>query len=189
MAFSLLLPGAVRAMPGANRQTLPLPHLDGGGNRKRQQDDFGWWKSNLRDCRLLGPSLAPGRAVPVASPQQTAGCDQLRLDQQISGLLRISFLRLQHLDNVAAGKVVFVGLLEQGSQPMRCRQGRCEPRWPLRVRVSVVSEARFGPMGLVKGLPTTRLARGHCHLDYPLIHCRAASPDGIEWQAEARLRA
>jgi hypothetical protein len=186
MGIALLLAGAAGTAAAVPPDGPAPRHPDGG---QQEHEDFGWWQAKLRNCRLLGSTLPPAMEGSADSRGLATGCDQLRLDQRVRGLMRISFLRFQPMQAISAEKVVFVGLLEQGSQPMRCRQGRCQPQWPLRVRVSVVSEARFGPMGLATGLPTTHLARGTCHLTYPMVQCRATSPDGGEWQAAARLGA
>jgi hypothetical protein len=157
--------------------------------RDLADQDFGWWSGTLIGCRLTNTAASSAGEASSVSPEPSEHCDRLRLDQQIQGLMRISFLWSKPMKYGDSGKLVFVGLLEGDSKPMRCRQGRCQPQWPMRLRVSVVAQARFGPLGLATDLPATRLARGHCHVDYPKIHCRATSPDGHHWWAEARLRA
>ena len=80
------------------------------------------------------------------------------------------------------GKLVFAGVLEGGSHPMRCREGRCKPQLPMRFQVSAVAESEVDHLGLAAGLPRSYLARGHCSVEIPRIRCMARTPEGIEWK-------
>lgn len=184
MGLVLLLNGADGRKSEARPEATP-PSQRGDPTH----EDFGWWSGTLAGCRLTNIAATPAAEASADSPEPSQHCDRLRLDQQIQGFMRISFLWSKPMKQGDSGKLVFVGLLEGDSKPMRCRQGRCQPQWPMRLRVSVVAQATFGPLGLATGLPATRLARGHCHVAYPMIHCRATSPDGHQWRAEARLSA
>ncbi len=157
LAASLLLsPLAARELPG---------------------DDFGRWERNLRHCRILGgPADA---AVPAA---QT--CRLLRLDQQMEGLLTVRFLQPGGMGPFLDRQLVFAGVLEEGTGGMHCRRSRCEPHWPLRLRVSAVGQAGYGIMAPPSGLTRAELASGHCLLEASTYRCEATTAQR-RWRVEA----
>ena len=141
-------------------------------------EDFGRWEGGLRRCRIVGSSSQ-------ASPQQPISCRLLRLDQQMDGLLTVRFLQPGGSGAFVDRQLVFAGVLAEGSRGMQCQASRCEPRWPLRLRVSAVGQAGFGEATTSLGLTRAQLASGHCHLDGRAFRCEAVGPDGQRWQAEA----
>ena len=70
---------------------------------------------------------------------------------------------------------------------MRCGDGRCRPRWPLRLQVSAVAQSGYDPRGLALGLPASHLARGECLLERRRMRCSASSSGGLSWSASADL--
>lgn len=137
-------------------------------------DDFGRWQSAAPQCRF-GQQGASG----------LVGCDSLRLDQQLAGLLSVRFISRDQGPRGPARLLVFAGLLEQGSPPMRCRDGRCERQGPMRMRVSVLADLGFaGPSG---GLPRTRPAAGRCEILASRVTCRARGGNEASWSAETQL--
>ena len=152
----------------------------------------------MKQCQL---HLAR-RAAPLRD------CVDLQLEQQQAGLLSVRFLAASEpsRDNRSAGSqasggtmgsgtqrpqseaVVFAGLLAAGQPPMHCgRDGRCEPRLPLRLQVSMVAQASYDGLGLATGLPRAGLAKGHCQLMNGLVRCEAGNASGERWLAEAQF--
>ena len=148
---------------------------------------FGRWNAAVKQCQML---LAR-RAAPLRD------CIDLQLEQQQAGLLSVRLLAASSGGADAAGSggqrpqseaVVFAGLLEAGQQPMRCgRDGRCEPRLPLRLQVSMVAQASYDALGLAIGVPQAGLAKGHCQILNGLAHCEASNENGERWLAEAQF--
>jgi hypothetical protein len=141
--------------------------------------DFGRWETQLERCRMVevvegGPPLALG------------GCQRLRLDQQLPGLLSVRFLADRPEGRFSGGELVYAGVLEPGSPAMRCRQGRCEPRWPMRLLVSAVAPRGAGARAPTWGIPQARMARGQCLLERRRVGCQAGEPGGRRWEASAR---
>lgn len=143
-------------------------------------EDFGRWERNLRRCRIVGTSTHQAQTPP---PQTT--CRVLRLDQQMEGLLTVRFLQPGSTGTFVDRQLVFAGVLEEGSRGMQCQASRCEPRWPLRLRVSAVGQAGSSAATAAMGLTTAQLASGHCQLDGRAFRCEAVGPEGQQWQAEA----
>lgn len=142
-------------------------------------EDFGRWEGNLRRCRIVSSS---SQAQPPPPP---TSCRVLRLDQQMEGLLTVRFLQPGSSGALLDRQLVFAGVLEEGSRGMQCRASRCEPRWPLRLRVSAVGRAGFSAATAAMGLTTAQLASGHCQLDGRAFRCQAVGPEGQQWQADA----
>jgi hypothetical protein len=142
-------------------------------------EDFGRWATQLQQCRVAQSSAAnqPGTAWP---------CQLLRLDQQMQGLLTVRFVALATASQPASRELVVAGMLETGSRPMRCRQGRCDPRWPMQLRVSAVAPGGVDSRGLAVGVPQARVARGQCLLEKRRARCQAGEPGGQRWEASAR---
>ena len=141
-------------------------------------EDFGRWEGGLRRCRIASTSRQ-------ASQQQTSSCRVLRLDQQMEGLLTVRFLQPAGSGTFLDRQLVFAGVLEEGTRGMPCQASRCEPRWPLRLRVSAVGQAGFGEAAAALGLTRAQLASGHCQLDGRAFRCEAVGSQGERWQAEA----
>ncbi|MCT0207053.1 hypothetical protein KQ305_04930 [Synechococcus sp. CS-1332] len=141
-------------------------------------EDFGRWEGGLRRCRIVSSS---GQAP----PQPPSSCRLLRLDQQMEGLLTVRFLQPGGSGAFLDRQLVFAGVLAEGSKGMQCLASRCEPRWPLQLRVSAVGQAGFGETTAALGLTRAQLASGHCHLDGRAFRCEAVGPEGQRWQAEA----
>lgn len=169
--WTLLSLGLVIGIP-----TLAIPDA----RAKEQGDDFGWWNSRLSSCSVV-------RISPSDRERRSVECLGLRLDQQIRGLISLSFAFQQAEGRLSTGKVVFAGVLEGDSQPMRCGQGRCEPRFPIWVQVSAVAQSGFEDQGVATALPRSYLVRGHCSVQAPRIRCQATSMDGTEWHSDALL--
>jgi hypothetical protein len=68
---------------------------------------------------------------------------------------------------------------------MQCQAGRCEPNWPLRLRVSAVGQTGFSQATAALGLTRALLASGHCQLERRSFRCEAVGLEGQQWQAEA----
>jgi hypothetical protein len=141
-------------------------------------NDFGRWQQSLSRCRLL-------RTLSGATPVSAAACRFVRLDQQMEGMLSVRFV------NPAAGhlfldhQLIFAGVLEAGSAAMRCRQSRCEPRWPLRLKVSAVGQTGLEAIEPTSPITRAQLATGHCLLEAGRFLCEADGPEGTHWRAEA----
>lgn len=156
--------------------TLLLPA--GAAVGQGLEEDFGRWESNLRHCRIV---FATGDA-PQTPP---TGCRLVRLDQQLAGLLTVRFLQPAGNSLLRDRQLVFTGVLAEGSTAMRCRSGRCEPRWPLQLRVSAVGEAGFDASGMTAGLTSARIAGGNCLLEDGRLRCEASAAAGRQWKVEA----
>ena len=155
--------------------TGPWAPLEG---QELRGEDFGRWQGGLRRCRIVSTSRQ-------ASPQQPSSCRVLRLDQQMEGLLTVRFLQPAGSGAFLDRQLVFAGVLAEGSRGMQCQASRCEPRWPLRLRVSAVGQAGFGEATASLGLTRAQLASGHCQLDGRAFRCEAVGSEGERWQAEA----
>jgi len=143
-------------------------------------DGFGRWESPLQRCQLQWPRQ--GQQPPQQSP-----CLKIRIDQTIEGMLRVRFINGLASSRYASEELTFAGLLLQQDQPMRCRGGSCQPRWPLRLQVHGVASRRFDPRGLAEHLPHNLLAKGSCRLEAALLQCQARGSAGERWQASAQI--
>jgi hypothetical protein len=148
------------------------------GAEEQPGDDFGRWERSLRRCSVITPS-ATGPAPPPAS------CRLLRLDQQMQGLLSVRFLQPGGQGSFLDRQLVFAGVLAEGSAAMACHRSRCEPRWPVRLRVSAVGQAGFGDGTAALGPTRAELASGRCLLDERAFRCEATGPEGRQWRVEA----
>jgi hypothetical protein len=106
----------------------------------------------------------------------------VRLDQQLAGLLSIRFLPAAQTREAAERQLLFAGVLLRGSEPMRCRNGRCEPSWPIRVQLSALASSNARNLGL----PLARVVQGSCSLEQARVLCHARDREGRRWQATAR---
>ena len=149
-------------------------------------DAFGRWERTLRHCRI--ERTPAGRPGAQAAPAATAGqqrCQRLRLDQQVEGLLVVRWVSTAAGSRYASRQLVFAGLLDQGSPPLRCSpEGLCRPAGAMAVWVSAVAESGFGHRGLALGLPSTRRAKGLCRLEPRRFRCEATDDEGMLWRAE-----
>jgi len=148
------------------------------GARGRPGEDFGRWETALRRCRVITPS----GTGPVPPP---ASCRLVRLDQQMEGLLSVRFLQPGGDNSFVDRQLVFAGVLAEGSAAMVCQRSRCEPSWPVRLRVSAVGQAGFGDGEAALGLTRAELASGQCLLDERSFRCEATGPEGRQWRVDA----
>lgn len=175
-----LIPPAVRAQPS------------------EEDLDFGRWEATVTRCRL-GITPAGSKPKPVRQPaaapsgaallrpggEEPEDCRTVRLDQQAAGLLTLRFIASGAGSRFASRQLTFAGVLEPGSVPMRCDEGRCEPQGILRVRISAVAQSGFDARGLALGLPQASLARGSCLVEGKSLRCQAEGGLGERWRAEA----
>ena len=142
-------------------------------------DDFGRWERRALQC-LIRSLEEPN------SSEQESSCHSLRLDQQMAGLLSIRLLPELRSGRAAGSQLVFAGVLARGSQPMQCREGRCELQGEMVLRVSAVAHGAMGGAGLPMRLPRTHLAQGSCHLELRQGYCQARDREGRRWSAHLR---
>lgn len=135
---------------------------------------FGRLQNTTRSC-LINLAKAPQRP-----------CGALQLEQQQAGLLNIRFM--------AAGgggegrdQLTFAGVLDQGSSPLLCQQGRCRLQGPVRAGISSVSESSFDARGVATGLPKAWPARGTCSVEQRQVLCEAKALSGETWSATAEF--
>jgi hypothetical protein len=102
----------------------------------------------------------------------------------MEGLLTIRFLMPGGMGPFLDRQLVFAGVLEEGSAGMHCRNSRCEPQWPQRLRVSAVGQAGYGAGTAPNGLTRAELASGHCLLDAGAFRCEATTVRR-RWRVEA----
>ncbi|MBM5797902.1 MAG: hypothetical protein FJ060_07035 [Cyanobacteria bacterium K_Offshore_0m_m2_072] len=167
--------------PGVPPQTAAPSATDPAIGPGHQEDGFGRWESTLRRCQLLWPGQGP------AGGRHASSCLKLRLDQSIEGMLRVRFINPVGGSRFASEEITFAGLLLKHDQPMRCRQGACDPIWPLRIQVHGVASRRFDGRGLAEQLPSNHLAKGSCQLGPVQLTCQAKGSAGQNWQASAHL--
>ncbi len=158
------LPYAAAAKPQAPEPSQQPPTAPEGG--------FGRWQSSTRSCSR---NLA-------GAPQ--GNCQLVQLDQQLEGLLTVRFIA-PGAQKDSLNQLIVVGLLQPSSQPLACRQGRCQPSGSLSTLVRTVSERSFDGRGLAQGLPKAWLASGSCRFEPSSVRCEASSPSGDHWQATA----
>ncbi len=167
-------------------------------------EPYGRWERDLRRCRLERRGGGDGgrSGAGPASRVLRQGCRGVRVDQQGEGLLSVRFLAGgSAAEGAVASQLSFAGVMESGSRPMRCQQLRCQPDWPIRLRVSAVAVSAVAVSAVAvsplhdsavresRGAPPLRqgqLARGQCQLSARVLRCRARSSDGEEWIAEGR---
>lgn len=192
MATHAVAAGTSRRLRGLALALLPLVALplaagvaaEAGANEPAREP-FGRWERSLRQCRLeRRAGGGAGSADPGANPLvRQQGCRAVRLDQQDPGLLSVRFLTSPAAAVAMAGQLAFAGVLEAGSRPMQCRELRCRPRWPIRLRVSAVALSGLAEEAGGSPLPQGRLAQGSCELSARSLRCTASGSDGEEWTA------
>lgn len=178
---ALIAAGAWLPPQAAGADPAEAPSASAGEN-------VGRWQQGLRSCRIViaaAPMAADGAAASAASSSH--GCSTLRLDQLLEGLLTVRLVSSTTGGSRPSQQLVFAGVLSEGSRPMRCSEGRCRPRWPLRLLVSAVAQNGFDPRGLALGLPASHLARGECLLERRRLRCSASDSGGLAWSASAEL--
>ena len=157
-------------------------------------EPYGRWERDMRRCRLERRGGGDGgrSGAGPASRVLRQGCRGVRMDQQGEGLLSVRFLAGgSAAEGAVASQLSFAGVMESGSRPMRCQQLRCQPDWPIRLRVSAVAVSPLPDSAVreSRGAPPLQqgqLARGQCQLSERVLRCRARSSDGEEWIAEGR---
>ena len=158
-------------------------------------DDFGRWEREVRRCQLgMGPggAVLPERVVPSGrglSPARVAslGCETVRLDQQLPGLLSVRFFSRGQGPGPSKRLLMFAGILERGSPSMACRAGSCGWSSPMRLRVSALAELGLSEQGGTTSLPTTRLVQGNCQIQPQRIRCQAQMEGDGSWWAQVEL--
>lgn len=141
-----------------------------------RSEGFGRWQTSTSRCSLQRGS------------DESRPCQELRLEQNLSGLLSVRFLSDGSTGLLAQEQLLFAGVLEPERPAMVCnRQGQCEPQWPSGVAVATVGDSRFDERGLAIGIPQAYLARGQCTLEQRRISCQARGRDGQHWNATAEL--
>ena len=138
-------------------------------------EDFGRWERNSQQCEIQMQEPRSSRLEPWP-------CRGVRLDQQLAGLLSIRFLPATGNRTATEQQLLFAGVLLRGSEPMRCRNGRCEPSWPIRVQLSALATSPTRSLGL----PDARVVQGSCSLEQTRVLCHARDREGRRWQATAR---
>lgn len=112
-------------------------------------------------------------------------CQSVRLDQLLPGLLTIRFLPALRGGRRPPPQLVFTGMLAASSPPLACRDGACDPRGDLELRVSAVAISELDPQGLPVSLPQAFLARGSCSVAARRLLCQAWVAAQRSWRAEA----
>ncbi|MFN5117533.1 MAG: hypothetical protein ACK5JJ_05480 [Cyanobacteriota bacterium] len=147
---------------------------------------FGRWEKRTKSCRIEHQR--------GTTPGAVQSCLGLKLEQQQEGLLSVRFLHRVEGSTLVERHLLFAGFLER-DRSMRCQEGRCTPRPPLELLVTLMATAHFDAQGLAQGLPDSQLAKGHCRLERRRIRCAVTSREGIglatgsgpedHWLAEA----
>jgi hypothetical protein len=145
-------------------------------------ESVGRWEQALRRCRL---EHRPPAAQPNL-PAEPLSCRSLRIDQQLPGLLSLRLLGADSAAGSAAGQLVFAGVLEPGSRPLRCRQLRCRPQGTVRMQVSAMARSGLPQDPGATALLRSQLAQGRCVLQGKSLRCLARGADGEEWRVEAQ---
>jgi hypothetical protein len=159
--------------------------LSAGAATTLPGENVGRWQQGLRRCRIQITAATPDPAINASGPSHS--CSSLRLDQLLEGLLTVRLVSIAGSGSRPSQQLVFAGVLAEGSRAMRCRDGRCQPRLPLRMQVSAVAQNGFDPRGLALGLPASHLARGECLLERRRLRCTATGSGGLTWTAAAEL--
>jgi hypothetical protein len=142
-------------------------------------EDFGRWQSRPSHCRLQQSSSSAG------SSPATRDCRSVRIDQQLPGLLSLRFSEASANGPLGSPQLMLAGVLQPGSRALDCRDGRCQPHWPLTLQVSALADRGLRTRADLSQLPQARLAQGICHLNAQGVRCQAEDSDGLLWQVEA----
>jgi hypothetical protein len=190
----------VAAGPPGQQPLLAGPRSSGAQERSQG-------RSNARSAGAgvqASPSFRPTSAAGAAGRGTGAGagaarpllpqpvlaelelpCQSIRLDQLLPGLLTIRFLPALRGAAQPATQLAFTGVLAASSPPLGCRDGACDPRGDLELRVSAVAISALDPQGLPVSLPQAFLARGSCSVAARQVICRAWVAAERRWRAEA----
>jgi hypothetical protein len=142
------------------------------------EEDFGRWERRTSHCEIRQLSRE-------SLPLLESGCRSARLEQQGPGQLSIRLLPAITPPGAAPRRqIILAGVLTPGSLPMRCRDTRCEPQWPLRVQLSALGSVDIDRGDLPTGLPRAWLVRGDCLLDSAGMSCQASETEQ-RWTVEA----
>ena len=142
-------------------------------------EDFGRWQSRPSHCRLRQSASSAGAS------RAARDCRSVRIDQQLPGLLSLRFSEASADGPLGSPQLTLAGVLQPGSQALNCRDGRCQPHWPLTLQVSALADRGLRARVELSQLPQARLAQGICHLDAQGVRCQAEDSDGVLWQVEA----
>jgi hypothetical protein len=148
------------------------------GQGLESPEDFGRWLTNPSHCQLV-------RTSDQAPRQLQRRCRRVRLEQQLPGLLSLRLIEAGSDGRQVGQQLTLAGILKPGSRPMACRDGRCQPQWPLAMQVSALAERGFNLQQNPSHLPQAVLAQGTCRLDGEGFRCEVEGSDGLKWLAEA----
>jgi hypothetical protein len=141
--------------------------------------NFGRWERRVGHCQWSSePEGGGGRR-----------CGILQLVQPEPGLLVVRLIATVRGNPIASHQLTLAGELTPPSRPMRCRDNRCTPYWPVQLRISAVrwqGEGADDEPGSSL-LPQGTVAEGNCILGPRTLRCVANSRDGRHWSAAARL--
>ena len=159
-------PGAVSAGEPAAKPARKEPNQASGAS----EDDFGRWERSSAACEIQEFSPEDRLLLETA-------CRGVRLDQQGPGQLSIRLLPAADGSTATRRQLILAGVLIPGSQPMRCRDTRCQPQWPLRVQISALASLGLDRGGWPTTLPRARLVQGDCQIDEEGLACQAQEPE------------
>jgi hypothetical protein len=161
--FFLVLSIAILALATPSASNASTPNFD-----------FGGYSERLVRCNVTTSLFR----------KYWRSCGQLRIQQHIDGLMSVRFSLVGN-DRPSNSDLVFAGVVSNGSKSMACRgDGRCEPRFPLTLKVSAISTAIFDRNGLAITLPMGLVARGSCRIEAWRARCEATDMDGTSWIAD-----
>ena len=160
LAMAALLVAAAAAPAGLRAQGLA--------------ESFGRWQQQPRSCQLVFP--LGGKA----------SCRSVQLDQRSALVMRLSLLAPGALKG-GLQQLTLAGQLQEGSQPMRCRQGVCTLQGPLLLQLASVSETQFDGRGLAQGVPRITAVQGQCRIDPAAIRCEASTERSGRWTVALSL--
>lgn len=109
-------------------------------------------------------------------------CRAVQLDQRTASVLRLSLLAAA--PQRQEQQLTLVGELLPESEPMACRDGRCQLRQPLQLQLRTISLTHFDGRGLAQGLPRTWVGQGSCRLAVDAISCEARDNADQQWTVE-----
>jgi len=141
--------------------------------------NFGRWERRVGHCQWLSEPDGVG----------ARRCGLLQLVQPEPGLLVVRLIATVRGNPIASDQLTLAGELSPPSRPMRCKDNRCTPHWPLQLRISAVRWPGAGADDELRSslLPLGTVAEGDCILGPRTLSCVATSRDGRHWSAAARL--
>ncbi len=162
--------------------SLAAPLSPGSSQGLDRREDFGRWQIRPRHCLLVRTLLVRTASNPPSRLGRS--CRSVRLEQQLPGLLSLRLSQAGPDARLFDQVLTLAGVLKPGSRAMDCRDGRCQPHWPLTLGVSAMAERGFSPQPNLSQLPQARLAQGDCHLDADGAVCQVNDNDGLAWEVE-----